>query len=67
MDKCNLTTWEPKWDAKVLEAIRSGTATIPAIRRDLGVPPGALKKVRARLVVAGSIRKVARSWYTSCE
>jgi len=59
--------WEPKWDAKVLAAIRSGTATIPALRRDLNVPPGALKKVLARLTHDGKIRKVARSWYTSCE
>jgi DNA-binding HxlR family transcriptional regulator len=67
MDKCNLTMWEPKWDARVLEAIRSGTATIPSLRRDLGVPPGALKKVLSRLTQDGKIRKVARSWYTSCE
>ena len=59
--------WERKWDARVLEAIRSGTATIPALRRDIGVPPGALKKVLARLTQSGTIRKVARSWYAPCE
>ena len=60
-------TWAPKWDARVLEAIRSGTATIPALRRDLNVPPGTLKKVLARLVVAGSIRKVTKDWFIACE
>jgi len=59
--------WAPKWDAKVLAAIRSGTATIPALRRDLNVPPGTLKKVLARLVVAGSIRKVTKDWFIACE
>lgn len=60
-------TWEPKWDAKVLEAIRSGTATIPAIRRDLNVPPGTLKKVLARLAQGGKVRKVTKDWFIACE
>jgi len=59
--------WELKYDGKVLAAIRSGTATIPAIRRDLDVPPGTLKKVLSRLLAAGKIRKVTKDWYTACE
>jgi DNA-binding HxlR family transcriptional regulator len=59
--------WEPKYDGRVLEAIRSGVATIPAIRRDLDVPPGTLKKVLARLLTAGKIRKVTKDWFIACE
>lgn len=59
--------WEPKYDAKVLKAIRSGVATIPAIRNTLNVPPGTLKKVLARLLVAGKIRKVTKDWFVPCE
>ncbi len=59
--------WVLKYDGKVLEAIRSGTATIPAIRRDLAVPPGTLKKVLSRLLAANKIRKVTKDWYTACE
>jgi DNA-binding MarR family transcriptional regulator len=59
--------WEPKYDARVLEAIRSGVATIPAIRRDLNVPPGTLKKVLARLLAAGKIRKITKDWFAPCE
>lgn len=59
--------WEFRYDGKVLEAIRSGTATIPAIRRDLDVPPGTLKKVLSRLLAAGKVRKITKDWYTACE
>jgi len=54
------------YDQRVLDLIRSGVGTVAALRRELNIPPGTLKKVFARLHKAGEIRTVIKGWYEPC-
>jgi DNA-binding IscR family transcriptional regulator len=54
------------YDQRVLDLIRSGVGTVAAIRREVRVPPGTLKKVFSRLHKAKVIRTVVKGWYEPC-
>lgn len=55
------------YDARVLALIRSGVGTIGAIRRELNIPAGTIKRVMPRLIKSGQIKVVTQGWYVPCE
>ena len=54
------------YDNRVVALVRSGVATIGAIRRELNIPGNTMKVVMRRLLRSGQIRKVTKDWYAPC-
>jgi hypothetical protein len=55
--------YDDEYDDRVVGLIRSGVATIAALRSELRIPGGAMKQVMTRLVRRGRIEVVRRGWY----
>ena len=51
------------YDDRVLALVRSGVATIAALRRELRIPGGTMKIIMRRLLKTGQIRMVTKGWY----
>ena len=58
--------WRRKYDDAVLGLIRSGVGSVSAIRSELKIPAGTVKRVLPRLVASGQVRVVERGWYAPC-
>ena len=51
------------YDDRVVDLVRSGVATIGALRRELNIPGNTMKVVMRRLLKSGRIRAVTRGWF----
>lgn len=62
-----MTPWariyDDEYDDRVVGLIRTGTATIAALRSELRIPGGAMKRVMTRLVKQGRVEVVRKGWY----
>lgn len=55
------------YDDRVVALIRSGVGTIAAIRRELNIPAGTVKRIMPRLIKSGQIKVITQGWYAPCE
>jgi hypothetical protein len=52
-----------RYDDRVVALVRSGVATIDALRRECNIPGGTMKIIMRRLLKTGQIRMVTKGWY----
>lgn len=52
-----------RYDDRVVALVRSGVATVDALRRELRIPGGTMKIIMRRLLRTGQIRMVTKGWY----